>query len=280
MGGELTGVGLAQTFWARFWVSMAVEGSYLKRPLNRKEGRRRIVDHNNNSENCNIDPEEVFKSYFPGASDQEIVNSFSVDPDATKRKEYLRDLVSAIHSRIEQTHNDWDQGSYRDEFVNNTGTDAGSSLSLLINGLNEFYEDIRRDKIGTPSGIQDLGFTSPDKVEAVYSGISLDLLRTSIEACQTTFNGGSSSGLDDYLDAFNAEKNGEALSKLIKDSFSAAISSLDEIDGTLAEAVDNDKNDVRTAYTEISRQVIQLKTDMPAVMCVAITYVDNPSDSD
>ena len=218
--------------------------------------------------------------YLPGATDQEIVNSFSVDTDAAKRKEYLRDLVSEIHSRVEQTLNGWQQGAYRDEFINNTGTDAGSSLSLLINGLNEFYEDIRRDKIGIPSGIQDLGFTSPDKVEAVYSGISIDLLRTSIEACQRTFNGGSGSGLDDYLDAFNAEKNGEALSKLIKDSFTSSISSLEEIDGTLAEAVDNDQDDVRTAYTEISRQVIQLKTDMPAVMCVAITYIDNPSDSD
>ncbi len=218
--------------------------------------------------------------YFPGVSDQEIINAFTTDANAANRRQYLNDLAAAIRTRVELSMKGWKQEGYRDDFINNIGTDAGSSLSLLINGLNEFYEAIRRDKIGTPSGIQDLGFTRPDKVEAFYSGISLDLLRSALEACQTTFSGATGSGLDDYLDAFNAQKESELLSKLIKDRFISSINALNEIDGALSDAVDNDQDDVRDAYTEISRQVIQLKTDMPAVMCVAITYVDNPSDSD
>jgi len=66
----------------------------------------------------------------------------------------------------------------------------------------------------------------------------------------------------------------------IESQYTLMLNELGDVDNPLTEAVDEDTDDVQEAYNAISRQVVNLKTDVPAVACVAITYVDNPSDSD
>lgn len=240
-----------------------------------------------------LDDPEAFDKGFPALdyllygladTDEEIVAKLT-GPVQDDYRAYLSAIVDDMAGRVHLVSQAWQQGGYRQAFIENTGTAAGTSLSLLINNLNEHYEAIRRDKIGLPVGVLTLGFTNPDKVEALYSGISLDLARAAILAAEqlylgNSFSGTDGPGLDDYLMAVGAAKEGQSLDIAIKNQFSKAINALAQIPGPLSTAVQDSNETVVAAYNEITKQVVNIKTDMPSVLCVAITYVDNPSDSD
>jgi len=193
--------------------------------------------------------------------------------------DFLSAQTAFILEAVQAVRSAWADG-YREGFIANTGTAAGTALSLAINGLNEHYETIKRDKIGVPSGVVTLGFTNPAKVEARYSGLSLELAIAATEAAEQFYTGGSGAGLDDYLEAVNATKEGESLSARILAQFDAALAALAEIEGPLQDAVEENNEATVTAYNELTKQIVNIKTDMPSVLCVAITYIDNPSDSD
>lgn len=217
-----------------------------------------------------------FLLYGVAGDDQAIVTYFINTPNA---KKYLTDIVSQIKGKVDKVVSDWTK-DYRSQFIANTGTAAGTGLSLIINSLNEEYEYIKRDKIGIPSGVVTLGFTNPTKVEAYHSGLSLELLNEALNASEQYFSGKNGIGLDDYLNEVNAMKDGEKLSNVIKAQYQAARTAIQQISNPLSEAVDKQNSTVQDAYTQLVKQIINIKTDMPSVLCVAITYVDNPSDSD
>lgn len=219
--------------------------------------------------------------YGTGADEQAIVDFFAAD---TYAGSYLQQVIGDMLTRTNAVEVAW-RNSYRDEFIANTGTAAGTSLSLIINALNEHYEITKRDRLGIPAGVVTLGFTNPEKVEAFYSQLSLTLLQDALAANErlylgTPLDGGNGPGLDEYLADFDALRDGEPLPQAIRERYTIAQAAVTAIDGPLSAAVDNDASTVQQAYTEVVRQIVQIKTDLPSIMCVAITYVDNPSDSD
>lgn len=252
-------------------------------PLNQAE-----VDQNIQSGIYDFDNPAAYDKGFPaldyllyGLADDDagIVAKYTEGELSNRYRAYLNDVVQDIKERVVGTYDRWKNG-YRETFVKNTGTAAGTSLSLIINNLNEHYEMIKRDKIGIPSGVLTLGFTNPDKVEAFHSGISAALAKEALQASEQFYLGGGGIGLDDHLTFIGAEKNGRPLDTVIREQFQAARQALGLVSDPLSAAVDNDKATVEAAYNEITKNVVNLKTDMPSVLCVAITYVDNPSDSD
>ena len=210
---------------------------------------------------------------------QEVADRFTDTPENANRRAFLSDQVLQISVLADEVRAQWNNG-YRAAFEANTGTAAGTGVSLLINAVNEHWENTKRDRLGIPAGVATLGFTNPESVEALYSGTSLDLLRRAVEANRSAFTNSSSIGLDDYLNAIDARKEGTSLTTLILDQYQEGLDNLDRIDGPLNTAVDNDSPDVTTAYGSLVRNIVLLKTDMASMLCVAITYVDNPSDSD
>lgn len=66
----------------------------------------------------------------------------------------------------------WKNG-YCDQFVVNEGIVVGVFFSQIINGLNEYYEMIKWDKIGILAGVVIFGFINLDKVEVFYFGLLL-----------------------------------------------------------------------------------------------------------
>lgn len=210
---------------------------------------------------------------------QTVAARFTDTPENANRRTYLRDQIAEINRLANETTELWSNG-YRSAFVSNTGTAAGTSVSLLINSLNEHWENVKRDRIGIPSGVATLGFTNPESVEAPYSGHSLELLKRSVQASRTYFTNASSLGFDDFLTAIDARKQGSPLTTLILNQYQEGLDNLDRIEGPLKTAVDADTPDVTAAYASLVRNIVLLKTDMASMLCVAITYVDNPSDSD
>jgi predicted lipoprotein len=247
-------------------------------PLNQGQTLAKIqaIDTNLSS------PDEYTKGFpaldlllFGLGDDNATVDSFTTN---LNYRYYTRAVVNDIVKRVSAVSNDWN--SFADDFNNRIGTASGEGLSLIINGLNKNYEQIKRTKIGVPSGVLSLGFTNPTEVEAYHSGISLELITRSLEASKEIFNGKGSNSLASALDYIEAEKNGDKLSTLINDQFDLGLASVKQLNGRLSDLVDSDNEAVLKAYKDVAEQVVLLKSDMPSVMCIAITYVDNPSDSD
>lgn len=215
-----------------------------------------------------------------------MVSAFDDVENNENRRAYLTLLIEDMQTRLTQILAEWN-GNYKYNFVENTGTADGSSLSLLVNGFNKNYELIKRDRIGIPSGVYTLNIPNPEKVEAFYSQISLELAMESIKAAQQfyigmTGDGFDGIGFDDYLKEINAQKNGQSLDEIIKTQFELIVQKLNLLETPLSKAVGTDDTTpaLQEVYTELSKQVVNIKTDLPANLCVAITYVDNPSDSD
>jgi predicted lipoprotein len=220
--------------------------------------------------------------FLYGLSDSEegILDSFSIN---NAFGIYTKAVLDDMDKKLDDVIGNWQ--SYANEFKQKTGTTDGQSINLLVNTLNKDYEYIKRNKIGIPSGVLSLGFTNPREVESYHSGQSLELAKTAIQSSKdlflgTKFDGTDGEGLEEILRSIGADKNGVSLADVIINQYDIALERINAIEETLQESVDNDKQNVIDAYNALSEQVIYLKSDMPSVMCIPITYVDNPSDSD
>lgn len=219
------------------------------------------------------------------AGNNAILDKYSSDADSAKRKKYLKDISKEIRSNVNSVYNSWvpGGGNYIHTFINNTGTNVGSSLGLLVNQLNYDFELLKNYKIGIPLGKKTLGTPLPEKTEGYYSKRSAQLAVAHIKAIENTYSGRSrsgtdGSGLDDYLVHLQAAYNGGMLSDAIKAQLALTISKLQSIPDPLSETIMNDPSVADAAYVELQKQVVLFKTDMPSALGVLITYQDNDGD--
>ena len=194
------------------------------------------------------------------------------------------DRLATLTEHVVATHTAWLESwtNGRDDFRMRTGTAAGEGVSVLINAASRHFEDLRRDKLGTPLGVATLGVPNPQTVEARYSGTSLRYLRLGVRASDLFVLGDASTSLslDDYLRGLDSP-DARSLADELRAQYALIAAALDDVPGDepLQDLVAA-PGELQPLYAALSRQVVNLKTDLPAVSCVAITYIDNPSDSD
>jgi predicted lipoprotein len=213
-------------------------------------------------------------------SDENTIVSEFAD---TKRQKFLTDVISDIQTLVNEVTNSW-QTSYTTTFIGATGTDAGSSLGLLINQFNFTFEDIKNFKIGTPSGSRNaLEVTYPDKVEAYYSEYSLTLAQANLTSLEELYKGISTTGindegLDDYLQGLDQSTlDGTIQSKFTE--LQDVLTNLESVQsGTLSKIVENDNQKMKDAFDSFSAVVPSLKSELPSILGVAITYQDGDGD--
>jgi uncharacterized protein len=85
-------------------------------------------------------------------------------------------------------------------------------------------------------------------------------------------------GLDDLLNSVNAKHGSGTLDEAIQKQFGVAIAKCKEVPNTLSEAIKNNNPTVETAYNEVQKTIVLIKTDMPSALSVLITYQDNDGD--
>ena len=224
--------------------------------------------------------------YGVAETDDEIVTFYASSGDGVDMLNYIGALIQDMRVKAQSTLNEW-TNNYKQEFISNTGTAAGSSLSLLLNGFNKQYEIIKREKLGIPSGVLTLEIPNPEKAEGFYSDLSFPLTIKALQASLDLYkgkqnNGSDNVGFEELLKFINAQKDNSNLDDIIQQQFSTAISTLQELEsqGTMTELIELDQPSVVMAYNEVTKQLVNIKTDMPSILCVSITYIDNPSDSD
>lgn len=123
---------------------------------------------------------------------QQVVDGFVQSP---KRVQYLAALCADIKSRVSAVVTGWQ--TYEANFVADAGTSAGSSSALLYNELVRCFNQLKNHKLALPLGRYS-GFPviAPEKVEAYYSGASLQLIEIQITAMENLWYGRSRTGLD------------------------------------------------------------------------------------
>jgi len=218
-----------------------------------------------------------------GADNTAILAQYTTDNQAAKRKTYLAALSAELKTNATTVLTAWTTGGYKTTFVNNDGTDSGSSTGLLLNQLVYDYEILKNYEVGIPAGVQSAGTTFPQKVQAYYSKISLQLTIAHLQAILNIYSGVSSAGdglgFDDYLTSANAKyADGTSLNATIKTQFGAAATALSALTDPLATNITANTTAVVAAYTQLQKLTVLLKTDMSSSLGILITYGDNDGD--
>ena len=217
-------------------------------------------------------------------SEEEIVGLYTNDPLSQNRSAYLKAVVEDIKYRTGSVAAGWAPSgeNYRAAFIKQDGTDVGSSIGLMVNELNQFFERETRDKkIGIPLGKRSQGIPIPMQVEAGYSDLSLSLAQENLDAIFDFYMGrGQAEAISfyDYLVALDAQYGNMLLADAIKAQFENALQEVGEIPGPYDETVEANPAPAEEAYAELQKLVILLKADLPSALGVLITYQDNDGD--
>jgi len=216
-----------------------------------------------------------------GADNTAILAQYTTGANATYRKTYLGLLSAELKTNATTVLTTW-TSTYPATFVNANGTDVASSVGQMLNQLVYDYEVLKNYEIGIPAGVQSMGTLYPQKVQAYYSKISVQLALLHIQALQNIYLGKSASdglGFDDYLDAAGAKySDGTSLNATIKAQFATAIAKLQALSDPLSTQITTNNAAVTAAYTELQKLTVLLKTDMSSSLGILITYGDNDGD--
>ncbi|TXE11415.1 imelysin family protein [Algoriphagus aquimarinus] len=222
------------------------------------------------------------------AAQEENILAFYLDSEkGAQRLSYIKVLVSRMDTLLDQVISEW-KGTAKDDFINRTGLDIGSSTASLVNAYVLYYErHVRSGKFGIPSGatIASAGTPNPDKVEAYYKkDISGKLAKTAQLAFSNFFNGKANGkqgpSLKSYLNSIGAKdpSTGKLLSEYINEQFSLIDNLVEALSDDYYYQIETDNDAMVKVYQEMQKAVRILKVDMTSAMSITITYTDNDGD--
>jgi hypothetical protein len=222
-----------------------------------------------------------------GTTDAELVGLFTTDVNAANRITYFSQLVSELGSTTGQIVGEWT--SYRTTFISNTGTSAGSSVSLLVNEFNYDFETLKNFKLKIPLGKFNGGTVLPETVEAFYGGGSIRLAIGQVLGMKNLYlgvgeNGADGLGLYDYilcvkpLTASEEDQGLLALADDISEQFLEIESALELVPDPLSETLQSNKPAVDEVHTQMQMIVPLIKREMTSALGVQISYQDNDGD--
>jgi len=214
-----------------------------------------------------------------GNGNDAVLARFTSDIHAPGARQYLSVLTASLKSKTAAVVNAWSASgsNYLATFIKGTGVDAGSSLSLLANAyVQDFDVNLQNFKVGIPIGLYGPSVLpiSPAKVEAYYSGFSVQLLVAQVQAYQNIYFG----GLDDKVAATSAMNNGSPLNDVIKTELTTLLTKIQALPDPLSAGIQNNSPGINEAYTEIRKTTVLLKVDMSSALGIKISFQDDDGD--
>ena len=210
---------------------------------------------------------------------EEIVAAFTT---SSNRKAFLAALADNLSTRIDTVSAAWN-GAYYSEFINNKGTDVGSSTSHLYNEFVRSFEAVKNFKLGLPLGKRP-GQTQaePQLVEAYYSGHSLECLKLHLTAIENIWYGKSKSGQDGigFREYLEKVEGGNALITSTETQLSALHAALATVPATpvLSEQITAGSTPLENLYTETQKLTRYFKSDLSSLLGIAITFSSGDGD--
>jgi predicted lipoprotein len=207
-----------------------------------------------------------------------IVNSF----EAKNRKNYLIAVIDRIKNQIDAVVVSWN-GNYRNEFVNNSGKEAGSSTSILYNEFVKNFEAVKNFKVGLPFGKRPGQTTiEPTKVEAYYSGKSMQMMKANFANIENiwygkTKNGVQGKGFKQYLASV---EGGEALVLATENQLRSVNAAFAAVPNTprFSQQLTTNAPAIENLNTELQKLTRFFKSDMSSLLGISITFMSGDGD--
>ncbi|MEM6877678.1 MAG: imelysin family protein [Bacteroidota bacterium] len=212
--------------------------------------------------------------YGNGQSDADIVAGFS-----EARKDYLLLVMNEIKTTVDNIVSEWNT-TYRTRFVGSNETSAGSPISRYYNGFVKDYENLKNFKLELPAGLTaEQEGPEGDLVEALYSGISRDLVVEHFQSSLNIWDGLTRSGtqivgFDDYLDSVVGGPELITATRAAIGDIEEAIANLPE--GRLSDNVGRDE--VRILVDELQSNTANFKSSVVSLLGLTITFDSGDGD--
>ncbi|HLP29633.1 MAG TPA: imelysin family protein [Candidatus Didemnitutus sp.] len=212
---------------------------------------------------------------------EEIVARFSGEANVNRRV-YTSAVANAIYREIHVVATSW-TGPYRQQFIERSGTDAGSSVSLLFNYMNIGYELLKNYKVALPLGKRaGQAAAEPTKVECFYAGASLPLARAQFDAAVDLWYGRTPEGdtFPSFRSYLKTVPNGERLIADTEAQITAVENAFNAL-GTntpLSTLVSTNPASVEPLYTELQKLTRFWKSEMSSLLGISITYSSGDGD--
>ena len=214
-----------------------------------------------------------------GASDNDLVAGFA---NSANRRTYLAAVTDNAYGRVEAVLTAWN-GTYYDAFIQNDGTDVGSSTSQLYNEFVRSYEAIKNFKLGLPLGKRPGQVQAePQLVEAFYSGQSLPMLKAHLASIENIWHGRAKNGQDGigFYEYLEKVEGGPALITDTETQLAALKAALADVPESPALSVQiaGDKTKLEALYTELQKMTRFFKSDLSSLLGIAITFSSGDGD--
>lgn len=216
--------------------------------------------------------------YGANNNQQEVLDSFTTSAFAARRLQYLQAVCAHIKTQSQAAATDWNGGTSYNHFISQTQLDISGSMNLLVNGLIEHIEFVRKNKVGKPLGTDNGGVADGSLAENRYAPRSIENIKENIAAWRDIITAKSGTGLDDYLDHVDAQYNGQKLSTALVTQMDVCIQKADAVTLPLSAAVTQQQSQVQALYLELKKLTVMTKADMSSSLGVIITFSDNDGD--
>lgn len=216
--------------------------------------------------------------YGLNATNDEIIQNFATE----NRKAFLVGAIEDIEQRVNMVLSGWNDG-FATEFIQNAGTDVGSSTSALYNEFVKSFEAIKNFKLGLPLGRRP-GQTNaePQLVEAYYSGKSLVMIQEHLTAIENIWHGRNNTGIDGigFREYLASVEGGEALIIATEAQMTVVKAALAAIptQPSLAEQIVSAPTAADLLHTELQKHTRFYKSDMSSLLGIAITFSSGDGD--
>ncbi len=190
---------------------------------------------------------------------------------------YTQDIMGRLEQMALLLSTEWNS-NYGPSFKDAAGPQVGGALGEFVNAFNFNIELSKRARIGIPVGNFSAGIPLPSKSEALYSGLSNELLIANIEARKRDFSKGGGKSLAGLLNHLNAQHRGEPLADRIDQELDLVLSTVQGFQNPVSELVISNPSQVQNTFNALQSTVVLTKVDMPSQMGVQITYQDNDGD--
>lgn len=197
---------------------------------------------------------------------------------------YLSELIDRLYSLNTIVLDAWIT-TYRDTYINNSGSSGTASVDKTVNDYLFYYERfLRAGKVGIPAGVFS-GNSISTAVEAPYSSIySKALFLEGLAATEAFFRGQSynntdkGESLESYLLHVETQNQTSNITNDILNQWITARQRTEDINDSFKRQIIEDNSKMLQTYDALQEAVITLKVDMMQALNIQIDYVDADGD--
>ncbi|MFS4467347.1 imelysin family protein [Maribacter sp. 2210JD10-5] len=210
---------------------------------------------------------------YRGSTDM-VLSEFISLPNYERRGEYLLALAKNLNEEVLALQKLWEEA--QSALKSNLETGVNGSQNQMVNALIAALESIKNRKIEEALNSENEGV---EKLEVFRSMLSKEAIVANLNTIQESYTGDyvreEGFGLASYTtDVLNRPE----LDNAIQEAIQLAISNLNQIEGSLEMAVENDIDAIETFRESIQEVIAIFKTDFSSAANIVVTFNDNDGD--